>query len=181
MRRAAVLRTKHPGGIRSGRRDLWGTLVVPTEARGFVAFAHGSGSSSLSPRNAAVAEALNERGLATLLFDLLHPRDIRPCGDRHRRRNSDRATVSAALRAVRQRRPKKLVLAVPVASARALDELQGDADELVCLEAHDAFPAIGLFYADFRQVADRDVVRLLDQFAPVGEDQPRVSANVATR
>jgi predicted alpha/beta-hydrolase family hydrolase len=51
---------------------LWGTLVAPAEARALIAFAHGSGSSSLSPRNAAVAEALNERGFATLLFDLLH-------------------------------------------------------------------------------------------------------------
>ncbi|MGP0092413.1 MAG: dienelactone hydrolase family protein [Xanthobacteraceae bacterium] len=45
---------------------------MPAKARALVAFAHGSGSSSLSPRNAAVAEALNERGFATLLFDLLH-------------------------------------------------------------------------------------------------------------
>jgi putative phosphoribosyl transferase len=91
------------------------------------------------------------------------------------------ATVRAALRAVRRRHPKKLVLAVPVASSHALDELRDDADDVVCLEAHDTFPAIGLFYADFRQVADRDVVRLLDQFASVGEVQPQPggSSNVA--
>jgi pimeloyl-ACP methyl ester carboxylesterase len=40
-----------------------------------VAFAHGSGSSRFSPRNAAVAKALNERGFATLLFDLLTPQE----------------------------------------------------------------------------------------------------------
>jgi putative phosphoribosyl transferase len=52
---------------------LTGDLVVPTGAKGIVAFAHGSGSSRLSPRNRFVAEALNEAGLATLLIDLLTP------------------------------------------------------------------------------------------------------------
>ena len=50
---------------------LTGDLQVPAGARGIVVFAHGSGSSRLSPRNRAVADALNARGLATLLFDLL--------------------------------------------------------------------------------------------------------------
>ncbi|WP_419252648.1 erythromycin esterase family protein [Caulobacter sp. ErkDOM-YI] len=50
---------------------LTGDLQVPEVARGIVVFAHGSGSSRLSPRNRAVAESLNTRGLATLLFDLL--------------------------------------------------------------------------------------------------------------
>lgn len=50
---------------------LAGDLVVPTGARGMVAFAHGSGSSRRSRRNRFVAEALNEAGLATLLIDLL--------------------------------------------------------------------------------------------------------------
>jgi alpha-beta hydrolase superfamily lysophospholipase len=46
-------------------------LRVPATSRGLVIFAHGSGSSRLSPRNAHVAEALNKAGFATLLFDLL--------------------------------------------------------------------------------------------------------------
>jgi putative phosphoribosyl transferase len=50
---------------------LAGTLCIPRSAHGLVVFAHGSGSSRLSPRNVAVAEALNGRGMATLLFDLL--------------------------------------------------------------------------------------------------------------
>jgi fermentation-respiration switch protein FrsA (DUF1100 family) len=50
---------------------LAGTLRVPDGAKSVVAFAHGSGSSRLSPRNMAVAEALNKSGMATLLFDLL--------------------------------------------------------------------------------------------------------------
>jgi len=53
-------------------RDVLGaTLTVPAGATGLVVFAHGSGSSRLSPRNRAVAEVLNTRGLGTLLLDLL--------------------------------------------------------------------------------------------------------------
>jgi putative phosphoribosyl transferase len=51
--------------------DLEGDLVVPGGASGCVLFAHGTGSSRHSPRNRFVAEALHERGLATLLLDLL--------------------------------------------------------------------------------------------------------------
>ena len=52
---------------------LSGELAIPSRARGVVAFAHGSGSSRLSPRNRSVASALNDAGFATLLFDLLTP------------------------------------------------------------------------------------------------------------
>lgn len=54
-------------------QDLPGTLAVPENAVAAVIFAHGSGSSRLSPRNTAVAQTLREAGLATLLFDLLTP------------------------------------------------------------------------------------------------------------
>ncbi len=53
--------------------SLSGDLTVPSQAGGVVAFAHGSGSSRLSPRNRSVASALNDAGFATLLFDLLTP------------------------------------------------------------------------------------------------------------
>ncbi len=52
---------------------LAGDLRIPKNAHALVVFAHGSGSSRLSPRNVAVARALNNRGFATLLFDLLTP------------------------------------------------------------------------------------------------------------
>lgn len=51
--------------------ELVGDLVVPTDARGLVVFAHGSGSSRHSPRNRYVAEVLQHAGLAMLLLDLL--------------------------------------------------------------------------------------------------------------
>ena len=54
-----------------GRRPLAGDLAVPADAQGLVVFAHGSGSSRMSPRNRHVAEVLQSRQLATLLLDLL--------------------------------------------------------------------------------------------------------------
>ncbi|GBD31772.1 MAG: hypothetical protein KatS3mg081_1516 [Gemmatimonadales bacterium] len=57
--------------ISAGGVSLSGDLAVPDRPRGVVVFAHGSGSSRLSPRNRYVAEVLQGRGFATLLFDLL--------------------------------------------------------------------------------------------------------------
>jgi dienelactone hydrolase len=63
--------------VRAGIVTLTGNLVVPDGASGVVLFAHGSGSSRLSPRNRSVARRLSERGLATLLIDLLTPEEER--------------------------------------------------------------------------------------------------------
>jgi putative phosphoribosyl transferase len=57
--------------VPTGRVTLDGLLAVPAAAVGVVAFAHGTGSGRLSPRNQHVARALHDRGLATLLVDLL--------------------------------------------------------------------------------------------------------------
>jgi putative phosphoribosyl transferase len=54
---------------------LGGLLSVPPRATGLVVFVHGSGSSRFSPRNTLVARALSQAGFATLLFDLLTPRE----------------------------------------------------------------------------------------------------------
>ena len=61
--------------LTAGEVVLAGNLAIPHEARGIVLFAHGSGSSRHSPRNRLVAHALQEQGLATLLFDLLTPEE----------------------------------------------------------------------------------------------------------
>jgi putative phosphoribosyl transferase len=58
-------------GVAVGRALLNGDLRMPTNARGIVVFAHGSGSSRLSPRNRFVADDLVQDGLATFLIDLL--------------------------------------------------------------------------------------------------------------
>jgi len=61
--------------VPAGGVTLEGTLARPEGARGVVLFAHGSGSSRLSPRNRHVARVLNETALATLLVDLLTPEE----------------------------------------------------------------------------------------------------------
>lgn len=85
------------------------------------------------------------------------------------------ATTKAALRATRMREPKRLVLAVPVAATETLPELQAEADEIICLEHHELFGAIGLYYSDFRQTSDAEVVDALSRHAPAPEadENPR--------
>ena len=61
--------------IPAGKVSLPGTATIPGGATGIVAFAHGSGSSRHSPRNQYAAGVLHEHGIATLLFDLLTPRE----------------------------------------------------------------------------------------------------------
>jgi putative phosphoribosyl transferase len=74
------------------------------------------------------------------------------------------ATTRAAVRAARMRNPKRLILAVPVAPPNVIRDLREDADEVVCLETHGFFGAIGAYYLEFRQVSDDEVIRLLDRF-----------------
>jgi predicted phosphoribosyltransferase len=75
------------------------------------------------------------------------------------------ATTRAALRATRMRNPRKLVLAVPVAPTSTLAELRQEADELICLEDHEFFVAIGAYYGDFGQVSDQEVIDILKRFS----------------
>jgi putative phosphoribosyl transferase len=72
------------------------------------------------------------------------------------------ASVRAALKALRRRKPKALILAVPVAPADTVAGLRGEVDGVVCLEMPEPFMAIGLHYRDFRQLSDEDVVAILD-------------------
>ncbi len=62
---------EHPASIPLERMVLDGSLFAPERARGIVLFAHGSGSSRMSPRNRSVAQTLTQAGFAALLFDLL--------------------------------------------------------------------------------------------------------------
>lgn len=67
-------------------------------------------------------------------------------------------SMRAALRAVRARRPARLVLAVPLAPARVVAELTPEVDDLVCLETPQPFHAVGAHYALFAQVSDDEVI-----------------------
>lgn len=71
------------------------------------------------------------------------------------------ATTRVALRAVRRRKPSRLVLAVPVAPPDSLAGLRIEADEIICLETPEDMGAVGLYYRDFRQTTDQEVTDLL--------------------
>jgi len=90
------------------------------------------------------------------------------------------ATTRAALRATRMRNPKQLVLAVPVAPSDSLSELRREADDIVCLEDHSMFGAIGFYYHDFRQVSDEEVIEIL-QRSPAGKLRKSSLAGGVTR
>jgi len=71
------------------------------------------------------------------------------------------ASVYAAILALRQMEPARLLLAVPVAPASAWEWLRTVVDEIVCLDLPEPFAAVGGFYRNFAQVEDVEVVRLL--------------------
>ena len=77
------------------------------------------------------------------------------------------ATMQAALHAIKRARPKRLVLAVPVAPPDTIERLRREVDEVVCLLRPAAFGAISLFYADFHQITDDEIVGMLDRTAAV--------------
>jgi putative phosphoribosyl transferase len=76
------------------------------------------------------------------------------------------ATMRAALRALRNRHPKRIVLAVPVAPTDTLDDMRREADDVVCLEDYGFFGAIGAYYDDFSQVTDEELIATLARFPP---------------
>ncbi|WP_296762628.1 phosphoribosyltransferase [Sediminimonas sp.] len=81
------------------------------------------------------------------------------------------ATMRASLRAVRQRGPAKVVLAVPVAAPDTLDALSADVDEVVCLLRPPMLYAIGAHYDVFDQTPDEEVVRLMDEAATLAQQR----------
>lgn len=70
-------------------------------------------------------------------------------------------TARAAVRSVRRQEPERIVLAVPVCSPEASDQLHAEADEVVCLHRPAAFMAVGLWYERFDQLSDQDVLAAL--------------------
>jgi putative phosphoribosyl transferase len=74
------------------------------------------------------------------------------------------ATTLAAIQAVRSRKPRELVLAVPVAPLDTVKKLHAEVDAIVCLDAPEELGAIGYFYNDFHQVGDEEVIATLKRF-----------------
>lgn len=70
-------------------------------------------------------------------------------------------TMMALISVIKMKKPRKIVIAVPVGPADTIEELKGCADEVVCLSTPDKFYGIGQFYSDFSQVDEEEVKRLL--------------------
>ncbi len=73
------------------------------------------------------------------------------------------SSVGAAVMYLKKRKPKELVIAVPVAPSDAVETLSEDGDRVVCLETPGPFFSIGEFYENFEQVDDDEVRRILDR------------------
>jgi putative phosphoribosyl transferase len=83
-------------------------------------------------------------------------------------------TMKIALSALSKAGAKRLVFAVPVASRDVLEQLASDADEGICLFAPENFRAVSLYYDNFEQTTDDEVIELLD--APAYQSMNNVTA-----
>lgn len=72
-------------------------------------------------------------------------------------------TILATLKMLRRRHPKKLIVAVPVASEQAAERISKEVDEFVCLYTPYPFFGVGRFYDDFTQTTDEEVKELLNE------------------
>ncbi|MFN2565549.1 MAG: phosphoribosyltransferase [Gemmatimonadaceae bacterium] len=75
------------------------------------------------------------------------------------------STMRAAVRALREERPARIVVAVPTAPAETCAELRSVVDEVICLMTPEPFYAVGLWYEDFSQTTDEEVRELLERAA----------------
>jgi putative phosphoribosyl transferase len=72
------------------------------------------------------------------------------------------STMRAAVRALRQHQPERIIVAVPVGAVETCRELQKEADEVVCLSTPEPFHAVSLWYEEFQQTTDQEVRHLLE-------------------
>ena len=72
-------------------------------------------------------------------------------------------TMHAAVKALSRHQPTKIIIAVPVASWQAIATLEGEVDNLICLEAPKTLGAVGFWYEDFSQTTDEEVCNLLQR------------------
>jgi erythromycin esterase-like protein/predicted phosphoribosyltransferase len=71
------------------------------------------------------------------------------------------ATMHAAIQALRQQNPARIVVAVPTASSETCEEMKAEVDEVICAITPEPFEAVGLWYRDFSQTTDEEVRALL--------------------
>lgn len=72
------------------------------------------------------------------------------------------ATMEAAIRAIKKNKPRKIIVATPVAQKDVLDKLSRLVDKIVCINEVEILGAVGMFYIDFTQVDDEEVKKLIE-------------------
>ena len=87
------------------------------------------------------------------------------------------STMHAAVAALRQQNPARLVVAVPVAARETCDEFRDEVDEVVCAITPEPFHAVGLWYEDFSQTTDEEVRELLQRAARELPNQPQAPSS----
>ena len=89
------------------------------------------------------------------------------------------STMRAAIMALREESPARIVVAVPVAAKDTCEEFHGVADEVVCLETPEPFDAVGVWYQNFAQTTDREVHDLLTRCRVASRDMHPSRRSVA--
>lgn len=89
------------------------------------------------------------------------------------------ATVRAAIRGLRRKKPAKIILAVPVAPSETVAELAHEVDEVICLHAPEIFQAISPFYRHFEQLDDNEVIAILAAHPIAAEKQGEAKSSSA--
>jgi len=79
------------------------------------------------------------------------------------------STMLAALQAIRQQIPARIITAIPVASKDALQLISYLSDEVICLLSPEMFYSVGIWYEDFQQTEDREVIDLLQKAKQIHE------------
>ncbi|MBK5265413.1 MAG: phosphoribosyltransferase [Alphaproteobacteria bacterium] len=81
-------------------------------------------------------------------------------------------TARAALRGIKQNHPARTILAVPVAPADCVEQLERECDEVICLVSPSPFYAVGAYYADFTQTGDEEVIHLVHEIERLERPSP---------
>lgn len=74
------------------------------------------------------------------------------------------STMTVAIRSLRKKEPRSIILAVPVAPHETIDRMRSEVDKVICLQEPKIFYAVSQFYTDFGQTTDEEVISLISQF-----------------
>ena len=83
-----------------------------------------------------------------------------------------------SIRGLKKQKPKKIIVAVPVASRESLELIQKEVDEVICLLVPDFFYSVSVWYTDFRQTTDGEVITLLGRAQDFSSNHKKQSISI---